>query len=224
MKIETKKNIYQLLSVVLLVVLLGAAAIVPLVLAQGESPEAGTVNAFVTYNYYPTTALSGTSTAYSSAPRTINNHDVSVVQYYNAAKVWVTVDVFTTTDAITVTPQFSADQSNWADATYTYLANSETASTVSVVSDTSTITTALVTSTTAESILTTTNTFTLTHSATIATTPTEQAYEITVYGSDTTDYLVVPVEGKYMRFKVEYVDGGDASPVTATIYASLYNN
>lgn len=220
MRIETKKNIYQLLLVGLLAILLGAAAIVPLVLAQGEVPAAGTVNSIVTYTYYPTTAVSGTSTAYSSAPRQVSGHDVSIVKYYNAVDVFVTVDVATTTDVITVTPQFSPDQSDWMDATYTYLADSETSSTVAVVSDTTTITTSLVTSTTAESVVTTTNTFTTTHSATVATTPTEQTYQVVASGADTKDYLGVPVRGEYMRFKIEY----SGTPVTVTVKATLRNN
>lgn len=219
MKTETRKSIYQLLFVALLVILLGAALAVPLVFAQGETPNPGTINGFVTYAYTPTTVFSGSGTAYSPAPRTVNGHDVSIVQYYNAAKVWFTADVASASDIITITAQFSADQSNWADAKYTYMANSQTDSTVTVMSSTTTISTAVAVTATASSLVTTTNTYTVTESNTVATTPTEQVYEIEISAADSTDYMVVPIEGKYMRFKIEY-----SGTITSTLNASLFNN
>jgi hypothetical protein len=108
------------LAVVVLAAMLLVALVAPMVMAQGE-PQAGTVSGVTTYTYYPTTALTGSGTAYSAAPRTVSGQDLSrAVKYYNAMDVFVTVDLITSTGTITVTPQFSADQANWANAYYTY--------------------------------------------------------------------------------------------------------
>jgi hypothetical protein len=182
----------------LLVTVLVGALVAPAAWAESE-PQAGTVSGVTTYTYYPATALTGSGTAYSSAPRNVSGQDISkAVKYYNSMDVAVTVDLITSTGTITVTPQFSADQSNWYDATYTYVANT-------LVS-----TTAIVTSTGG-----TTATTTITSSST----PTEATYQV-VLSADGTDNLKIPVSNEYFRVKIEYA----GTTLTPTVKATLRNN
>jgi hypothetical protein len=110
-----------ILPALLSLVLIGAALIAPPILsnvmAEGEPPP-GTVAGVKTYTFYPATALSGsTQTVYSSSPYDVAGRDVTLVKYWNQADVFVTVDLGTAS-SLTVTPQHSPDQANWADAYY----------------------------------------------------------------------------------------------------------
>jgi len=83
---------------------------------QGVSePQTGTVNAVRGPHTFYAPGSGITETAYTASPRTEYGEDVSVAWLYNAVDVFVTADV-SGTDTLTVTPQFSADAANWADA------------------------------------------------------------------------------------------------------------
>lgn len=105
----------------LVLVLLIAAAVItgvmvaPSTFADGPRPDPGSVKGWVTYTLYPTTYISGTGTTYSASPRQVSGLDASKVAEWNAVDVFLTADISGTT-TITLTPQFSPDQSNWADA------------------------------------------------------------------------------------------------------------
>lgn len=108
----------RLLITAMLAILLLGLLVAPGVFAENGEPLPGTVNQTATYTYYPGVELSGASTVYSAAPRTISGQDASDVRKWNAVDLFVTADI-SGTKIITVTPQFSADQANWANATYT---------------------------------------------------------------------------------------------------------
>lgn len=108
----------RLLTTAGIALLFLASLLVPGVFADSSAPAPATVNETATYVYYPETAVSGSTTFYSAAPRTVSGVDVSDVRKWNAVDVFVTADI-TTSDTVTITPQFSADQSHWVDAYYT---------------------------------------------------------------------------------------------------------
>lgn len=108
----------RLFTTALLALLLLALLVVPGVFAENGEPLPGTVGQTATYVFYPPTTLAVTSTVYSAAPRTVSGQNVADIRKWNSADVFLTVDV-TGSKTTTVTPQFSADQTNWADATYT---------------------------------------------------------------------------------------------------------
>jgi hypothetical protein len=100
----------------------------------------------------------------------------------SAPTTWYQADAFLTVDvsgtaAVTITPQFSADNLNWADARFVYLSN--------------TATTTIITGT--EGLTATTSSAT----AIVNTTP-----SLTL-SADGTDYLQFALSGRYLRYKVE---------------------
>lgn len=196
---------------ILIAVLVMAAVYLPIsALAEGGEPLPGTVVGVGTYTYYPSTAstISGTGEIVSAAPRTIRGLNMNHVRDFNSADVFVTLDI-SGTGTITVTPQVSADQSDWTDATYTYIADTLAQTTVQ--------TTTVLTSTGV-----TTATSTLNNSLSSSSTPTEQTYQI-VLSADGTDYLRMPIAGEYLRFTIDY-SFATTGTITPTIKASLRNN
>lgn len=145
----------------------------PVALASADEPQPGTVESIATYVYLPeTTAITGTT--YTDAPRvTAGGVDVSRISDWHAVDVFVTGDL-TGAGWLTVTAQVSADQINWADAAYDYVAQSGTVVNSGAVTSTTT---------TASSIV-------------------AQPYRI-ILTADGTDYLRLPLAGEYLRFKVE---------------------
>jgi hypothetical protein len=122
-------------------------------------------------SFTPYTELNGvvyttTGTAYTTA-RDPN--------FWYQADAFLTVDV-SGTAAVTITPQFSADNTNWADANYVYLSNS---STTAIVTGTAALT---ATTSSATSVVNTTPYLTL--------------------ATDNTDYLQFALDGRYLRYKV----------------------
>lgn len=183
------KNRFWMVAIVLVAL---ALALTGGVLAgdPGE-PQPGTVRGLGGPHTFHSAVV--TTTTYTPSPKTVFGQDVSLMWLYHSADVFVSVDV-SGTDTITVTPQFSADASNFADVTYTYIANS-LSSTTTVITSTG-LTTATTTTSSSD-------------------TPTEQTYRI-VLSSDTTDYLRIPLAGKYMRFKIE--TGGTVTPTIKVLY------
>ncbi|MCL4295674.1 MAG: hypothetical protein KJ077_08100 [Anaerolineae bacterium] len=185
-----------------LVLLVAAALIVGTIVpvsfaADGGRPDPGTVQSWQTWPFSPTTYIvSGTTN--TASPRVQSGVDVTKVSQWNAADIFLTGDISGTT-IITLTPQFSPDASNWADATYDYVADTLVSTTEVLTSD------GLVTATTTTSS---------------SSAPATETYQI-VLSADGTDYLRLPIAGEYMRLKVEvYGDGG----VTTTAKVTLRNN
>ena len=121
---SSPKGFKSLLFALLLMLLLGGSLLggllSPAAWADVGAPQPGTVQRAVTYVYMANTAVMTSAT--SSAPNTtVGGIDVSRVADWHSADVFVTVDI-SGTRFVTVTPQFSPDQVNWADATYNYIA------------------------------------------------------------------------------------------------------
>jgi len=86
--------------------------------AVGEPPPTTYARTVV---LYPATALTGSGTVTSDSPRAASGvADVSKTESYAVADIFVTTDAVTST-VVTTIVQFSADQTNWVNATYTYV-------------------------------------------------------------------------------------------------------
>lgn len=144
--------------------------------------------------YWNGAVIAGSTVTYTSAPKTVYGTDISLIWLYHSADVFVTADI-TPSSYLTITPQFSVDQVNWTDATYSYVADT-LAQTTTVVTSTGTAT-----STTA-----------------MSSAPVEATYKITM-SADGTDYLRIPLAGKYLRFKIQHT-----AAVTPTINVMLRND
>ena len=184
------------LWVMLLVVAMGLLLAGSVAASQPGEPQPGTVQGLRGPSLFWQGVIAGSVPTYTTSPRTQFGTDVSVVWMYNSADIFVTADI-TPSGRITVTPQFSVDQSNWTDATYTYVA------------DTLASTTSVITSTGKTTATTTTS---------MSSAVTEAIYRI-IMTADGTDYLRVPLAGKYLRFKIEH-----SGAVTPTINVLLRNN
>jgi len=164
---------------------------------QPGEPLPGTVAGIKGPNtFWNGTVVAGSTVTYTNAPKYVYGSDISLAWLYHSADIFVTADI-TPSSYLTITPQFSIDQSNWTDATYTYVADT-LASTTSVVTSTG---------------LTTATTTTSMNSAV-----TEATYQLT-FSADGTDYVRVPLAGKYLRFKIEH-----SATVTPTINVMLRND
>jgi hypothetical protein len=168
---------------------------------SGPEAQAGTVQGSVLATVYDDTFIT-TTTTYPDAVRT---------RYYNSYDLFVTAD-FSTTGALTITLQFSADGENWVDGYYVSegyvlpLSYSGTLTNASGVTNT------------------TTSTFTTSFSgASASLASTEVPYRIILTG-DGGDYLRnVPTVGWYMRPKIE-ASGAVTTGVELLIQAVLRNN
>lgn len=190
MKSKRLLSMLGLVAVMLVVLVGGVAASDP-----GE-PQSGTVRGLGGPHTFYQAAAGITETTYTDSPRNVFGQDISQHWLYHSMDVFVTADV-SGTDTITVTPQFSADASNWTDATYTYVANTLAATT---------------------SVITSTGLTTATTTTSSSSTPTEATHQV-VLATDATDYLRVPLAGRYVRFKIE-----TSGTVTPTIKALFRND
>lgn len=182
------------LALGLLLVLMASAGVSA---DQPGEPLPGTVVGISgPYTFYGPTALTGTTTVYSSQPNTYKGQDISIAWLYNSADVFVTGDV-SGTETITVTPQFSVDGTYWTDATYTYVADALSSTTT---------------------VITGTEGMTGTSTTSSSSAVTEATYQI-VMSADGTDYLRLPLAGKYLRFEIEH-----SGSVTPTVKVLLRNN
>lgn len=89
--------------------------------AVGGEPDPGTVVGVMSVTFADGTAPMSTTTYYGgtgtgSTASTMTGYDT---RYWHAADLFVTADV-NGTNTITVTPQWSADNSNWVDGAYTF--------------------------------------------------------------------------------------------------------
>jgi hypothetical protein len=202
------KNVLSALALLVgLILLAGLLTFWPadLVDASGAGdPGAGTM-----VGYRTVTFADGTSSITST---TYYNDDAGSTVFN--AQGWYNADVFVTADisgtnTITVTPQFSADGTNWVDAQY------KSEGWVLPLTYSSTITNSSgVTNTT-------TSTQTYTFSGSTGSRQSEWVTYQIALSSDTSDYLAVPLHGNYLRFKAEVAS---ADSITPTIYAILRND
>jgi len=144
------------------------------------------------WTLYPQTAKTGSGTVYSDAPNYWRGYDRSDLTTYETVDIFATIDI-SGSGYVTVTPQFSADQSNWVDATRTAegfvlpLSYSNTLTNSSGVTNT------------------TTSTATTSFSGSSGTRVTEEVTYEAALTADGTDYVAdVPTVGQYMRLKIEY--------------------
>lgn len=188
------KNKGRLLLVLLFTLVLGTALVGSVSAGPGE-PASGTVRGLGgVYTYYNEGSI--TTTTYTDQPRTVQGQDVSTIWLYHSADIFVTADV-SGTDTITVTPQLSVDGSNWTDVTYTYVADTLAQTTT---------------------VLTSTGTTTATSTTSMSSAVTEGTEQI-VMSTDATDYLRIPLAGKYLRLKME-----TSGTVTPTVKVLLRND
>jgi hypothetical protein len=191
-RLNHKENLLMLMVAALVLLVTGGVAA-----SDPGEPMPGTVVGLRGPDtFWNAEVVAGTTVTYTDAPNTVYGTDISLVWLYHSADVFVTADI-TPSATITVTPQFSNDQSSWTDATYSYAADT-LASTTSVV--------------------TTSGTTTATTTTSMSTAVTEATYRV-VLSADATDYLRVPLAGKYLRFKIEH----DAT-VTPTIKVLFRND
>lgn len=163
-----------------LVLLLGLGLAGSVAADQPGEPLPGTVVGIKGPNtYWNGAVIAGSTVTYTSAPKYVYGSDISLIWLYHSADIFVTADI-TPSSYLTITPQFSVDQSNWTDATYTYVSQP----------------------------------YTNTVSAAVM----EADYRITM-ATDSTDYLRIPLAGKYLRFKIEH-----SATVTPTISVLLRND
>jgi len=178
----------------------------PLARAGGAGdPNPGTVVGIMTVTFADGTSAISSTTYYN------DNADSTVYdsQYWHSVDVFVTADI-DTSNVITVTPQFSADGTNWTDAQY------RSEGWVLPLSYSTTITNSSgVTSTT-------TSTHTVTFSGATGTRVDEWVTYQIVLNADGTDYIAVPLHGRYLRFKAEVLTS--TYNITPTIYAVLRND
>lgn len=173
-----------------LAMILAALGLLPRAVAAVGEPPAGTTQSIQNYTLFATQQIT------SPGETTTTNGTAQHVQYWNAADIFINADV-DTDGIITVTAQLSADNSNFVDAAYTYLADT-LIETVTVLTSTGL----------------TTATATLSNSST----PTEQTYQV-VLSADGTDYLRLPIAGQYLRVSLAYT-----GTVTPTVITTLRNN
>lgn len=182
---------WQAVWKVLMVVVVLAGVLVLTTAAAQPSAILGTVN------FYDGSAAI-TTTTYSNAPYVggWGNDEIEIFISADAA----------TSGALTTTVQVSYDNANWINLYSDYLSQSATGTTTSVV--TTTTTTDVLTSTgvlTASS--TATDASTATSTSTTASAWAERTYSVVLSGivSTTTsaDYINAPVQGLYMRVKLE---------------------
>ena len=212
------KHQTRLITVLIVALVMTVLAIAPSVFGQGTGPGG------------PPMPNIAQSTSYVLLPARAITNGVTI---YNTANVslgqWPLADVFVTADVsgtayITVTPQYSADNINWVDASYTYLANNCTtgatitsaptlAGTTSVTA-TADITTSL-TSVTGGSVITTTGPITATTTSVCATSEAAGNYQM-LLSSDTTVVERVPIVGDYFRVKI-----ANTGTVTVTVKATV---
>lgn len=122
---------------------------------------------------HPAAAASGAGTAYTASPRELSpGVDASAVAGFANVDIFATVDI-SDTGNVTLTVQFSADGTNWADYTYSYASNTSSWESEGITS-TATASTAIA-----------------------AQTP--KLY----FAADGTQLLTVPTAGEFVRVKME---------------------
>lgn len=172
-------------------------------------PDPGTVGGVTTWAIYPSTAITGNTTIYSDSPKWLRGLDMSRIRNYNSVDVFVTVDI-SGTATLTVTPQVSADGTNWVDATYNYVSDAYALTT----SSSSTITATGVSTSSG----TTTATVTTSSSSSSTSSIVEGNYQM-VLSADGSDYVRMATMGEYIRFSLDY-----SGTMTPTINLTLRNN
>jgi|GEM_PF-5838319 len=200
------KQVRNVLIVLALVAVLLLVVAKPLQWAEASGagdPGPGTVVGIKTVEFADGATAIEATTYYLGGSSTGYN-----AQYWHSADVFVTADI-SGTNTITVTPQWSADGTNWVDAKY------KAEGWVLPLDYTATLTnTSGVTSTT-------TATSTYTFAGSTGTRVNEWVTYQIVISADGSDYVAVPMHGNYLRLKAELLS---AVVVTPTIQVVLRND
>lgn len=204
MKTKVKSAI---LSLLLAAVLLAAGwRGLAFVSAQGAGdPSPGTVVGVKTVEFAAgSTAIAATTYYYGSGNGTTGLD----TRFWHSADLFVTADI-SGTNTITVTPQWSADGSNWVSAKY------KSEGWVLPLSHSTTITNASGV----------TNTTTSTHTITFASSTASRSSEDVTYrlaiSADGSDAIAFPIRGTYLRLMAEVAS---AVNITPTINVILRND
>ncbi len=184
------------LSLVMITAVVGGAQVT----AQGSGPnvEPATVMAVDEIIWY-TGAVAISTTTYYYGP-TANGTEGQNVIWWQEADILATIDIVTGTQTFTITPQFSMDGTNWADADYVNPDAWSSSVTVTTVGVSGTLTTTVTEA-----------------GSSSATTAIRQI----VVSADATELLSLPLYGKYMRLKTEVLT--TAYQVIPTFYVVLKN-
>lgn len=203
-----KKTFLNLLALTVLALAMMAALMGPGI--EWASAGAGDPNSGTVVGIKTVTFAAG-STPISSTTYYNDNADGSAysTQFWHSADVFITADI-TGTNTITVTPQWSADGTNWVDAKFL------SEGWVLPLDYTTTITNSSgVTSTTSTS-----------STVSFASSDAERVSEWVTYelvlSADGSDYVSIPIHGNYLRFKSEVLTS--TYNITPTIYAVLRND
>jgi hypothetical protein len=201
---KTKRSLIWIWLMVLVLALGVGGAVMA---SQPGEPLPGTVQGLRGPNvFWNGTVIAGSTVTYTSAPKTVYGTDVSLTWLYHSADIFVTADI-TPSSYLTITPQYSVDQSNWVNATYVSEGWVLPLSSSTTLTNSSGVTS------------TTTSTSTTTFSGATASRSSEEVtYQITM-SADGSDYLRIPLAGKYLRFKIEH-----SAAVTPTISVMLRND
>ena len=202
---KTKNVAFVLLLVAAMVTLVGAPYTKE-VLAVGGEPGSGTTVGIKTITFAGGTTPLAATTYYGgsgsgSTSTTLAGYDA---RYWHMADVFVTADI-SGTNTLTVTAQWSADNSNWVDAFYTSegwilpLTHSTTITNASGV----------------------TNTTTSTHTISFAgSTGSRQSEDVTyriALTADGSSIVSIPVKGNYLRLKAEVASAVNITPTIAIV-------
>lgn len=127
---KSNPKLYRALIVLVLASLFAMPIVAPLVASTAEASsvaapaqELGEPGGIGEIAAYPATAISGTTITYSDSLGLTRGWSVTGVSSTNKSALWTEADVFVSgvvaaTKVMTVTAQFSADGTNWADGTY----------------------------------------------------------------------------------------------------------
>ena len=92
-----------------------------------SDPPPGAIQNTNTYRFLGSRVITDGTTVYSPVPLAAGNLDASIIDVWNSADVFLTAGLGSGA-AVTVTPQLSADCSNWAGAHYEVVYSSTVAS------------------------------------------------------------------------------------------------
>ncbi len=113
MKRLTRIGMITAISVVMLLAVTGLLAAKPEAAPDGAPLQTA---AWSTKTFYGPIVLTSTATKYTACPLVQSGLDICSTAKWTNAEVFLTIDV-STTGSVTLTPQFSADASNWSTST-----------------------------------------------------------------------------------------------------------
>ena len=182
-------------------------ALSPVQTARADPPQPGTVRgSWQTFTFANAKVFTNTyAVTYTNAPLNVQGTDYSNAAYWYQADAFVTVKLGAGA-AVTLTPQFSNDQVNWADEFYNYPSNTFTGASTSTITNTAVVTTS--------TSITGAMTSSLTGATSIAT-----GHHSLVFSSAGTSYMQFPIAGTYLRYSI-----ASTGTVTLTLRTTYKNS